>query len=113
MKEAVSFDYINDLTLGDPVLTRDLLTVFVTQNEQNVQVIRQRLEAQDWSGLQRVAHKIKSSLALVGMTANRALAEELEKTAGQDAEQTRHLAEQIISGTHSAIEEIKRKLKKL
>lgn len=113
MKETVSFDYIKDLTLGDPVLTRDLLRVFITQNEQNIGMIRQRLDAQDWRELQRVAHKIKSSLALVGMTAHRALAEELEKTAGQDTARTCELAEQIIGATHAAIEEIRRKLQTL
>lgn len=113
MKEAVSFDYINELTLGDRVLTRDLLTVFITQNEQNIAVIRQSLDTHDWRELQKVAHKIKSSLALVGMTANRVLAEELERTAGEDAVRTRKLAAQIISATTSAIDEIRRKLKKL
>lgn len=113
MKEPVSFEHINQITLGDPLATKDLLEVFVRQNLRNIEDIKEDLARERWSEMRKVAHKLKSSLALVGMTAHRALAEELEENAGIDPGRTRELVVTLTKATHRALDEIRQKLKTL
>lgn len=112
MKEQVSFDHINQITLGDPAATKGLLEVFVRQNLMNITQMQEHVVRQNWAELKKVSHKLKSSLALVGMQANRALAEELENTAGTDINRTHTLVNALISATTDALSEIQRELNK-
>jgi HPt (histidine-containing phosphotransfer) domain-containing protein len=113
VQEQISFEHIDQITQRDPGATRDLLHVFIRQNLLNIDEIQAQLQKENWSGLQKVAHKIKSSLALVGLTESRALAEELERTAGNDLGRTHELAEAVSAAARAAISEVTLRLKDL
>ena len=111
MTQPISFEFIDQITLRDPKATRELLRVYVAQNKQNSRDLREAVSAQDWALARKIAHKLKSSLALVGLTEGRSKAELLERTAGDDVQETLHLAETVSSITDGAVHEVARKLK--
>jgi len=113
MMALVSFTEIEKITGGNPQVMKELLGIFVKQNGANVQDIEKLFAAQNWNDLKKMAHKLKSSLALVGLPQHRALAEELEHTAGNEIAQTTKLVKELTEATRKVIAEIELKLKEI
>jgi len=113
MKVLVSFAEIEKITAGNPQVMKELLGIFVKQNGDNVADIKKLFAEQNWNGLKKTAHKLKSSLALVGLPRHRALAEELEHTAGNEITQTTKLVAELTEATRKVIAEIELKLQAL
>lgn len=110
MKNIVSFQQIEKITLGDAGMMRDLMALFVKENTLNVQRLQTLLEAQNWPELKQAAHKIKSSFALAGMEEHRALAEKVEKTAGEDISLTGKNTLEVVEAMRAAMAEMEKKL---
>jgi HPt (histidine-containing phosphotransfer) domain-containing protein len=111
MASIVSFTEIEKITVGDQQLMKQLLAVFVNENTQNIRKMREYLDSENWEELKKVAHKLKSSFALVGQPDYSVLAEEVEKTAGADALDTKNKIARLTEACQNAIHQTEKKLK--
>ncbi len=109
----VSFKEIEKITAGNKEVMRGLLELFIRQNTIYVNDIEIYFKMQNWSDLKKVSHKLKSSLALIGMLGHRALAEKLEHIAGYEISETQKLVDELVQVTRLALVEIESKLKEI
>lgn len=109
----ISYADIDKITQGDPRVTKDLLNVFIRQNLENADRLKELHSTLQWSDLRKAAHKLKSSLALVGLIEHRAMAEKLERSAGDDPAETKQLVDQLTAVTLQVVAELMKKLKTL
>lgn len=82
-KPALQLDYLHSLSGEDPDFERDLWTLFLRETPANMELIAQAFETKDAELLRKTTHKIKSSLALLGIPIVVELALSLEKQAAQ------------------------------
>ncbi len=68
--------YLETMTEGDKVLIRELIGIFSTQVEEYGKQMQIFLEENNWKELSKLAHKAKSSVAIMGM---KELAEEMKQ----------------------------------
>lgn len=113
MKSIVSFSEIEKITQGDRKAMKDLLQVFIRQNLENINHLKQNFLDADWDALKKTAHKLKSSLALVGLHQHRSMSEELERIAGNDTAATKKMVDELTSATLQAVDEMNARLKTL
>ena len=113
MALTISFTQIEKITAGDPQVMKQLLEIFVRENTLALAKIEECLAGGNWSELKKTAHKLKSSLALIGLSDARALAEELEQDAGTDLQQTKKIVLEIKTICLTVVEEINKKIKAL
>ncbi|HXB39895.1 MAG TPA: Hpt domain-containing protein [Bacteroidia bacterium] len=111
MASVVSFTEIEKITSGDAPAMKQLLQVFIKETTLNTQKMQEYLNAENWEELKKTTHKLKSSLALVGLADYRTLAEDIEKTAGADIESTQKKTAQLTEACQSVIYQTEKKLK--
>lgn len=92
---------------------KELLTIYIRENSLSIQKLQEQRAAENWNELKRAAHKLKSSLALIGLNDARAQAEELEHYAGDDPAKTKKFIEDLTSTLKQVIVEMEIKLKEL
>jgi HPt (histidine-containing phosphotransfer) domain-containing protein len=68
--------YLEDMTEGDKRLIMELIGIFSTQVEEYSRQMATLLKEKNWSELSKLAHKAKSSVAIMGM---KDLSQELKK----------------------------------
>ena len=68
--------YLKSMTEGDRELISEMIEIFSTQVEEYNGLMQDYLRQKDWQELSRLAHKAKSSVAIMGM---KELADKLRK----------------------------------
>ena len=68
--------YLESMAEGDPGLIREMIGIFSTQVAEFSSLMQVHLEKKDWQELGKLAHKAKSSVAIMGM---KELAEKLNE----------------------------------
>ncbi|HEC42325.1 MAG TPA: Hpt domain-containing protein [Bacteroides sp.] len=59
--------YLETMTEGDKVLIKELIGIFSTQVVEYSDQLDKFLEEENWTGLSKLAHKAKSTVAIMGM----------------------------------------------
>ncbi len=60
--------YLNNMTEGNHELIQEMINIFTNQVDEYIVEINNLYNLQNWNGLSRLAHKAKSSVAIMGMT---------------------------------------------
>ncbi|MBL7113172.1 MAG: Hpt domain-containing protein [Bacteroidales bacterium] len=60
--------YLNNMTDGNPELIQEMINIFTSQVDEYIVEMNSLYDLQNWNGLSRLAHKAKSSVAIMGMT---------------------------------------------
>ena len=60
--------YLKNMTDGNPVLIQEMINIFIGQVDEYIGEMNNLYGMQNWNGLSRLAHKAKSSVAIMGMT---------------------------------------------
>ena len=63
-----NLSYLRNMTDGNPDLMQELIDIFTSQAEEYKQEMQDLYGKSDWQALSRLAHKAKSSVAIMGMT---------------------------------------------
>jgi len=108
-----AFKDIEKLTASDPRVMKELLTVFIRENHIHIKKIEAARQSENWKELKKIAHKVKSSFALVGMMEHRALAEKLEEVAGDEPATTKKLTLKLLKACKEAISLVEKRLVEL
>jgi HPt (histidine-containing phosphotransfer) domain-containing protein len=59
--------YLKAMTEGDKSLILELIGIFSTQVEEYMELMQKHLDEQNWTELSKLAHKAKSTVAIMGM----------------------------------------------
>lgn len=70
--------YLRNMTDGNPELIREIIEIFLDQVSKYTQEMQQSYEQKNWQALSRIAHKAKSSVAIMGMHNLAEMLKELE-----------------------------------
>jgi HPt (histidine-containing phosphotransfer) domain-containing protein len=88
-------NYLKTMSGGDPKFIREMIDLFREQIDEYKSIMPRLLEKKDYKSLSKVAHKAKSSVAVMGMNEVADLLKELEILANERKEVDRY--ESMIS----------------
>ena len=71
-------NYLKTMSGGDSKFIREMIDLFREQIDEYKSIMPELLEKKDYDGLSKIAHKAKSSVAVMGMTEVADLLKELE-----------------------------------
>ena len=100
--------YLKTLTNDDETFIRDMINIFREQFEEYEKGMPDLLNKTDYINLSKMAHKAKSSLAVMGMRAEADLLQKLELLAktGDQAESYEEIVQNFLDKTRLAIDEL-------
>jgi HPt (histidine-containing phosphotransfer) domain-containing protein len=75
MEIKLDLNYLENMSGGDKGLMKEMVEIFKEQVPEFVTEMKLHLEKEDWKSLASIAHKAKSSIAIVGL---KELTEELK-----------------------------------
>lgn len=73
-----SLDKINEMADGDQDFINSVISVFLEEVPEDMEMLEKALEAKDHGQVYQLAHKIKPNVDLLGMEQTRAIALEME-----------------------------------
>jgi HPt (histidine-containing phosphotransfer) domain-containing protein len=79
-------NYLRTMSGGDDKFIAEMIELFREQVDEYSSMMPALLEAKDYSNLSKLAHKAKSSVAVMGMTAVSDLLRDLELLANEERE---------------------------
>jgi len=101
-------NYLKTMSGGDAKFIREMIDIFRDQIEEYKSVMPEMLNNKDYDGLSKIAHKAKSSVAVMGMTQVADLLKELEILAHDQKEEERYepLVTHFLEQSELAIKEL-------
>ena len=107
--EYVNLEYIESMSGGDETIIRELVDIFIEQVPEFIREMQKLYEKQDWTNLGMLAHKAKSSIAIMGMNDLAAMLKEFELNAkeAKSPEKYSGYIERFVDETTHAVEELK------
>lgn len=101
-------NYLKTMSGGDSKFIREMIGLFREQIEEYKNIMPELLEKKDYDGLSKIAHKAKSSVAVMGMTEVAELLKELEIIAHdrENVEQCEPLITHFLKQSDLAINEL-------
>jgi HPt (histidine-containing phosphotransfer) domain-containing protein len=112
-KKLISLRQIENITNSDPAAMKELLAIFTKEAARQIQRMENSFGTKNWDELKSVSHKMKSSLALIGLDAHRRLAETVELTAGNDPKKTKNQVNELLEAYRQALTELQATAKDL
>ncbi len=102
-------NYLKTMSGGDPAFIREMIDLFREQIEEYEQQMPLLLENKEYSSLSKMAHKAKSSVAVMGMNEVADLLKELEILAheGREVERYESMVREFLNQSRLALEELK------
>ena len=79
-------NYLKTMSGGDSKFISEMITLFSEQIDEYESIMPDLLEKKDYNGLSKIAHKAKSSVAVMGMTEVADLLKDLEILAHDEKE---------------------------
>ena len=80
------FTYLKNMSGDNEEVMKEMIGIFIEQVNEISEGMVLALEEKDWLSLSRLAHKAKSSVAIMGMSEMEAELKRLEKKAGEGKE---------------------------
>lgn len=68
MEVNIDLSYLENMSGGDKGLMKEMIEIFKEQVPEFVTDMKRCLETENWKNLASVAHKAKSSIAIIGIT---------------------------------------------
>lgn len=66
--QIVDLSYLKEMADGESAIIKEMIDIFIMQVDEFVEQLRQLHADKEWQNLGKVAHKAKSSVAIMGMT---------------------------------------------
>ena len=107
--EYVNLSYIKSMSGNDPGIIKELVDVFIEQVPEFIKEMQELFDNQDWHNLGMLAHKAKSSIAIMGMDDLAAMLKEFELDAKEAKSPEKYAAyiQRFIDETDHAVKELK------
>lgn len=92
MECSINLSYIREIVGEDPVMLKEFIADIVNQMDETDHLLQQHIQNRDLDGLAKTAHRLKSSLQVIGATPLASKLSELETLAANA-----QLPQEIIS----------------
>jgi HPt (histidine-containing phosphotransfer) domain-containing protein len=101
-------NYLKTMSGGDPNFIREMIALFREQIDEYKMIMPELLQKKKYLELSKVAHKAKSSVAVMGMTEAAELLKELEILAqgGLEVEQYDRMINEFLEQSQMALKEL-------
>ena len=101
-------NYLKTMSGGDPKFIREMIDLFREQIDEYKSIMPELLDKKDYDSLSKIAHKAKSSVAVMGMTDVADLLKELEILAndGKDVDRYDSLIKYFLEQSELALTEL-------
>ena len=100
--------YLKTMSGGDATFIAEMVGLFGEQVVEYAELMPKLLREKDYDGLSKLAHKAKSSVAVMGMTRSADLLKELEKLAheGKNTDLYEGMVNEFLEQSHLAVAEL-------
>jgi HPt (histidine-containing phosphotransfer) domain-containing protein len=107
--------YLTNMAGGNPEIVKEMIQIFIDQAQEYIVEMRKYLDEKDYLSLGRLAHKSKSSVAIMGMNDLAAELKILELLAKESNEPEKYpvMVDNFINQCKIAIEELRESKTKL
>ncbi|HDJ33978.1 MAG TPA: Hpt domain-containing protein [Bacteroidetes bacterium] len=104
----VNLKYLEEMTGGSRELVKEMIDIFISQIPEFIEEMRKLHKKNDWHSLGLLAHKAKSSVAIMGMEEQAAKLKKLEQLTKEEKEtgQYENYINQFEKNCLRAIEEL-------
>lgn len=111
--EVINLQHLEELSGGNPDFIVEMINVFLNDTPPELSLMLQALEEKDWPRVKGIVHKIKPSIAFMGIKKLEATIFDTEQFASQNKnlEQVPDLVREIDKICNKAFEELREKLK--
>lgn len=111
----INTEYLESVSMGDKEIIRELVDIFKGQAVEFTNEMKTLLKNKDFSSLGLLAHKAKSSVAIIGMADLAVMLKtfELDAKAGRETDRYEGYVLRFENETRSAVEELERYVSKL
>jgi HPt (histidine-containing phosphotransfer) domain-containing protein len=111
----INTEYLYSVTAGDPDITRDIINMFKSQSIEIHTEMETRFSRKDYQYLGQLAHKAKSSVAIMGMNDLATMLRnfELQAKEGKETERYESYIQRFKTETDSAVYELEDYVNKL
>lgn len=101
-------NYLKTMSGGDPKFIREMIELFREQVDEYEKILPDLLEKGDHENLSKMAHKAKSSVAVMGMTQVAEILKELEIIAleGRDQDRYKTMINEFLEQSRLALVEL-------
>ncbi len=105
----VNLEYLKNMSGDDPAIIKEMIEVFIGQIPAFVTEMQDYYEKKDWTNLGLLAHKAKSSVAIMGMHDLADMLKDIEISAreGKSIEKYAGYIQRFINDTQNAVDELK------
>jgi len=106
----IDLTYVKDMAGGSMDLVREMINIFIAQIPEFLEEMRSCHKKEDWYRLGLIAHKAKSSVAVMGMEQQAMDLKELESLAkeAKDTDRYKTMIDKFEDHCNQAIEELNR-----
>lgn len=108
----IDLNYLEDISASDKDFIKEMIRLFMKQTPGFLEILQRATETADWANIRYMAHKIKATIAMMGIAELQPIILQLEKYASQES----HLAEvallvkKVTSICHEVFEELEHRL---
>jgi HPt (histidine-containing phosphotransfer) domain-containing protein len=104
----INMEYLDSVSGGDPEIINEIVVIFKEQSVEIYNEMKSYLAAKNYSAMGLLAHKAKSSVAIMGMNEMAQMLKtfELQAREGKEAHLYEHYMERFKSDTEEAIREL-------
>lgn len=101
-------NYLKTMSGGDPKFIQEMIDLFREQVEEYEKAMPELLGKKDYDSLSKLAHKAKSSVAVMGMSGAAEMLKELEILAmkGESEDQYESMVNQFLDQIRQAVKEL-------
>ncbi len=101
--------YLETMSAGDDELMKEMIDIFIEQVNELSAEMQHHLDEKNWLALSKIAHKAKSSVAIMGMNTLAADLKQLELKArdGKETETYQEIVERFNTECTQAVTELK------
>lgn len=108
-KKVINLEYLTNIMSGKKELIRETIEIFVKQANEDLPVINDAIAKEDYLTVKRFAHRMKSTITMMGMNSLNPVLEEMEILGSEknNIKRIKELNEKLNSTYSQALEEIK------
>ena len=102
--------YLRKMTDDNPDLLREIIEIFFKQIYEYTREMQESYDQKNWQSLSRIAHKAKSSVAIMGMHSLAEMLKEMETLSGeqQDVDKFQQYICRFTEDCNEASQELKK-----
>lgn len=65
--KVTNLEYLTELAKGDTAFIKEMITIFLTENPEEVKTLEQAIEENNYQNIKSISHHMKSTIPFVGI----------------------------------------------